>query len=97
MQHDAPDMTELQPVQDSKKPQRFLARIVRKKMPSLTLSQLFPAAADSYTTFRPIGLVTPNVALHHFLYESDAYRQWCRIGWRSAGSVSAVYVVLRVE
>ena len=75
---------------------------MRKKMTRLALSQVFPTAADSYTAFRPTGLVTPFVALHHFLGESDssafciecvasvdAYRQWLRVGWRPGGTVLA--------
>jgi hypothetical protein len=59
-------MIELQAAQDSEKPQRFPASFMRKKTTGTTLSQIFPAAADSCTGFRSIGLVTWYAALHHF-------------------------------
>ncbi|HEY4982556.1 MAG TPA: hypothetical protein VII24_11630, partial [Pseudolabrys sp.] len=77
MQRDTRTMTELLPAHDPEKAcpgldpvwhTGFRTRPCENDRP--TLSQLFPATADSYTALRPFGLVTRFAALHHFPRES---------------------------
>src|SRR5450759_5625233 len=66
----APKPIKTATIKDQTQPNAY--RMTELRLTADTLPQLFPAAADSYTALRPMGLVTPFAALHHFPRESDS-------------------------